>query len=107
MATINVAITATLQDFSIFADELGYQELVSKTPDELALLTPPISIQDSLKPNPQSKTDFLLEYFKRITVTELARVKIGNIQRQVDLAKEAEKEAMRVAIGNAVSVTAS
>lgn len=107
MATINIGITASLQDFSVFADELGYQTEVMKSPEELALLEEPISIQDRLKPNPQSKTDFLLEYFKRITVTELARVKINNIQRQVDTAKEAEKEAMRVAIGNAVIVTAS
>ena len=105
MATINISIEATLQDFSVFADELGYQDLVVKTDEELALLVEPISIQDRLKPNPQSKTDFLLEYFKRITTTELARVKIANIQRQVDLAKEAEKEAMRVAISNAVTVT--
>jgi hypothetical protein len=105
MTTVNIAITATEQDFSTFADELGYQDVVSKTPEELALLVEPISIQDRLKPNPQSKTDFLLEYFKRITTTELARVKIANIQRQVDVAKEAEKEAMRVAISNVVTVT--
>lgn len=107
MATINIAINATLQDFSVFADELGYQTMVSKTAEELALLPQPVSIQDRLKPNPQSKTDFLLEYFKRITTNELARVKIANIQRQVDEAKEAEKEAMRVAISNAVTVTTS
>lgn len=106
MATINVAITASTQDFSVFADELGYQTEVLKTPEELALLTEPISIQDRLKPNPQSKTDFLREYFKTITVNELARVKIANIQRQVDQAKEAEKVAMRTAIEGAVSVTA-
>lgn len=107
MATINIAINATLQDFSTFADELGYQDVVSKTPEELALLVEPISIQDRLKPNPQSKTDFLFEYFKRITVTELARVKINNIQRQVDEAKEAEKVAMRTAIEAAVTVTSA
>jgi len=106
MATINIAITATNPEFSVFADELGYQTEVTKSPEEIALLVEPISIQDRLKPNPQSKTDFLLEYFKRVTTTELARVKINNIQRQVDEAKEAEKEAMRVAIGNAVAVTA-
>ncbi len=105
MATINIAVTTTVAEFSKFADELGYSELMSKTPAELALLVEPISIQDRLKPNTQSKTDFLTEYFKRITVNELARVKIANIQRVVDTAKEAEKEAMKVAIGNAVTVT--
>lgn len=107
MAKINIAITATLAEFSTFADELGYQMMVAKTAEELALLPQPVSIQDSIKPNPQSKTDFLLEYFKRITVSELARVKITNIQNQIDIAREAEKAAMRVTIGNAVSVTAA
>jgi len=105
MAKINISIEASLQDFSVFADELGYLTEVSKSPEELALLEEPIALEDRVKPNPQSKTDFLLEYFKRITTTELARVKIANIQREVDLAKEAEKEAMRVAISNAVTVT--
>jgi hypothetical protein len=105
MATINISIEASLQDFSVFADELGYLTEVSKSPEELALLEEPIALEDRVKPNPQSKTDFLLEYFKRITTTELARVRIANIQREVDLAKEVEKEAMRVAIGNAVTVT--
>ena len=105
MAKINISIEASLQDLSVFADELGYQTQVMKSPEELALLVEPISIQDRLKPNPQSKTNFLLEYFKRITTTELARVKIANIQRQVDEAKEVEKEAMRVAISKAVTVT--
>lgn len=107
MAKINVAITATLAEFSTFADELGYQAMVSKSPEEIALLPQPVSIPDTLMPNPQSKTDFLLDYFKKVTVNELARVKIANIQRQVDEAKETEKVAMRTTIGNAVVVTAS
>ncbi len=107
MASINITVTASTQDFSVFADELGYSTEVLKTPEELALIPEPRSIQDTLKPNPQSKTDYLIEYFKRITVTELARVKIANIQRQVDNAKEAEKVAMRTAIEGAVNVTAS
>ena len=105
MATINIAITASLQDFSTFADELGYSSQVYKTPEEIALLVEPIAIEDRLKANPQDKTAFLLEYFKTITTKELARVKISNIQKVVDTAKEAEKEAMRVAISNAVTVT--
>jgi hypothetical protein len=83
MATINIAITASVSDFSTFADELGYQDTIFKTPEELAILVEPISIQDRLKPNPQDKTAFLLEYFQ----------------------KEAKKVAMRTAINSAVSVT--
>lgn len=107
MAQINIKVTATLADFSTFADELGYQAQILKSPEELALIPEPRSIQDTLKPNPQSKTDFLLEYFKRITVNELARVKIANIQKQVDATKEAEKVALRTAIDSAVTVTAA
>lgn len=105
MAKINIGITATQAEFSTFADELGYQPEVLKSPEELALLTEPISIQDRLKPNPQTKVEFLTEYFKTITVNELARVKITKIQKEVDSKKEAEKEAMRIAISNAVIVT--
>jgi hypothetical protein len=107
MASINVTITASVQDFSTFADELGYLTEVQKSPAEIAALPEGHTIQDTLMPNPQSKTDFLIEYFKRITVTELARVKIANIQRQVDATKEAEKAAMRTAIEGAVSVNAT
>lgn len=107
MASINVKITATLQDFSTFADELGYLAEVQKSPAEIAALPEGYTIQDTLMPNPQSKTDFLIEYFKRITVNELARVKIANIQRQVNEAKEVEKVAMRTAIEGAVSVIAN
>lgn len=38
MSTINITITADVADFIQFADELGYQTEVSKTPEELALL---------------------------------------------------------------------
>lgn len=105
MATINVSISASIPEFSTFADELGYQDMVYKPQAEIDLLPQPVAIQDMLMANPQSKTDFLLEYFKNITTTELARVKIANIQKVVDQAKEVEKVAMRTAISNAVSVT--
>lgn len=105
MAKINIEITATLQEFSTFADELGYQTMITKSPEELALLTPPIAIQDTIKPNLQNKTDFLIEYFKKVTVEELARVKIANIQRQIDSAKETEKMTLKANIETAVKVT--
>lgn len=105
MATIRIDITATVPEFSLFADELGYQAQVYKPQAEIDLLPQPVAIQDMLMPNPKDKTAFLLEYFKNITTTELARVKIANIQKVVDQAKEADKVAMRVAISNAVSVT--
>ena len=104
MSTINITITAQQSDFSIFADELGYQAQVLKSPEELALLVEPISIQDTLKPNPLSKQQFLEEYFKTVVVGELYRKKAGVIDAQVNSAKEIEKTNLKAGITGAVSV---
>jgi hypothetical protein len=105
MAKINIEINATLQEFSTFADELGYQTEVGKTEEELALLEEPIAIQDRIKPNPQTKQQFLEEYFKRITVAELFRRKALVVDNQVNQAKETEKAVLKTAIESAVGVT--
>ncbi len=105
MSTINITITAQASDFSTFADELGYQDLVGKSPEEIALLVEPISIQDRLKPNPQSKQQFLEEYFKNLTVNELYRQKARVIDAQVNSTKEAEKASLKLGIAGAVGVT--
>jgi hypothetical protein len=104
MSTINITITAPLEDFSIFADELGYQTVVSKSPEEIALLVEPISIQDRVKPNPQTKQQFLEEYFKNVVVGELYKQKASVIDGQVNSAKEAEKNALRGVLASAVGV---
>jgi hypothetical protein len=105
MASITITVTAQESDFSTFADELGYLTEVLKTPEELALLEEPIALQDRIKPNPQTKTQFLEEYFKTITVNELYRKKAGVIDAQVNATKEAEKAALKVGITGAVGVT--
>lgn len=105
MSTITIKITAQATDFAQFADELGYQTEVSKTPEELALLTEPIAIQDRIKPSPQTKQQFLEEYFKGVVVNELYRKKAGVIDAQVNSAKEAEKVALKGVLGGAVGVT--
>lgn len=105
MSVINIKITASLQDFSVFADELGYQTEVLKTPEELALLVEPIALEDRVKPNPQTKQQFLEEYFKRITVAELFRRKAQVIDVQVNQVKETEKANLKTAIEAAVGVT--
>lgn len=105
MSEINIKITASIQDFSTFADELGYLTEVEKTPEELALLTEPIALEDRIKPNPQSKQQFLEEYFKRITVGELFRRKAQVIDVQVNEAKNTEKANLKTAIEAAVGVT--
>ena len=105
MAKINVTITATLAQFSTFADELGYQTEVLKTPEELALLVEPIALEDRIKPNPQTKTQFLEEYFRNVTVGELFRRKAQAVDTEINEAKNAEKATIRTGIENAVSVT--
>lgn len=105
MSTINITITAQASDFITFADELGYQTEVSKTPEELALLTEPIALEDRIKPNPQNKQQFLEEYFKNVVVNELYRRKAGVIDAQVNSAKEAEKVALKGVLSNVVGVT--
>lgn len=105
MSTINITITADVADFIQFADELGYQTEVSKTPEELALLTEPIAIQDRIKPNPQTKQQFLEEYFKNVVVSELYRKKAGIIDAQVNASKEAEKASLKTVLTGVVGVS--
>ena len=105
MSSITITITALPADFDTFANELGYQTEISKTPEELALLVEPISIQDRLKPNPQTRMQHIEEYLKNITINELYRKKAGVIDTQVNATKEAEKAALRVGITSAVGVT--
>lgn len=105
MAEINIKITATLQDFSVFADELGYQTEVSKTPEELALLTEPIAIQDRIKPNPENKQQFLERKMKEIVVQELYKKKANVIDIQISEEKIAEKAVLKTQIESAVGVT--
>lgn len=105
MSEINIKITASQANFAIFADELGYQTEVSKTPEELALLTEPIAIQDRIKPNPESKQQFLERRMKEIVVLELYKKKANVIDIQISEAKIAEKAVLKTQIESAVGVT--
>lgn len=105
MAQINITITAPLATFSSFADGLGYQPMISKTPEEIALLPQPVSIADTLKPNPQSKTEFLLAYLKTITVNKLAEQQTNAIESATRADREAEKQTIKANIASAINVT--
>lgn len=105
MSTINITITAQPTDFELFATELGYQEQVLKSPEELALLIEPISIQDRIKTNPQTKQQFLEAYFKDVVVRELYRKKAGVIDAQVNSTKEAEKASLKTVLTSVVGVS--
>lgn len=97
MATINIAITASDEQFSTFADELGY-------PTEVVVSTASDGTH-TVGPNPESKVNFLVREIKNLTVASLARVKIKAIDiAEVDK-KVAEKEAIKQGIAGAISVT--
>jgi len=107
MATINITITAQPSDFDVFANELGYQTEVEKSPEELALLVEPISIQDRLKQNPQTRMQYVETYLKTAVVAELYRQKARVIDNAVDASKIAEKEALKAGITSAVAVSST
>lgn len=100
MATLRYDIIATELEFINLADRLKYQSEISKSPEELALLIEPILIQDRVKPNPETKENFL----KRLVKEELDKIFFTpfttEIDQQVRDTREAEKETMRTNIRN-------
>jgi hypothetical protein len=103
--TTRINVTADELDFDVFANELGYQPMIRKSDAELALLTPPIAIEDTLKPNPLTRIQYVQEFLQQAVTDIIAKEKIAAIQRQSDASKEAEKVAMRAAVANAVTST--
>ena len=97
MAKINISIDATVQDFSTFADELGYMSEVSTLVEGV-----PTSI-----PNPQNKQGFLEERIGEIVIDALYRRKAQALDQVTVDTKVAEKAAIRAAIRNAVTVTST
>ena len=97
MAKINISIEATLQDFSVFADELGYLNEVA-----VGAETDGTTI---IGKNPQTKQEFLSEDLTKVTVNELAKVKVQAIDREVLDKRVLDKEAIKASIANAVTVT--
>ena len=95
MAKINIVIDATQEDFSTFADELGYMAEVTDLVDNVLTVTP----------NPQNKQQFLEAYFKRVVVEELYRRKAAVIDQQTIDTRAAEKEALKSVITSVVGVT--
>lgn len=93
MPTITINITAPLAAFSEYADDLGY---VSEIIEDIG--SEPI-------PNPENKQAFLERRMKEQVVDLLLSRKVANIQREINEAKETQKQTVRTAIENAVVVT--
>lgn len=94
MATLNISITASVAEFGIFADELGYNKEVTDFNNGTPITTP----------NPQTKQAFLEEQFKNVTTSWLAARKVQAIDQQIRDQRVAEKEAIKSAIEGAVNV---
>ena len=96
MATVNIAITATLSQLGTFADELGYQAFI---------LDPQSPGESNVIPNTEARKAFLQAYFKGLVVSELSKIRVKSIDQQIKDQRETEKQAFRDAVSNAVEVT--
>ncbi len=97
MAKLTFQVTATTQEFSNFADRLGYMATITTGFDTEGK---PITA-----PNPEKKQDYLLRVLKEQIATTFYNPFVQDIDREVREQREADKEAMRANIRNRVAVT--
>jgi hypothetical protein len=90
MSTLNITVTAPVGEFITIVDELGYQQFVVTG--------------EGVVPNPENQQAFLERYVKTLIVTDFTRAKVKAIENAVRDERTAEKEALKTAIGNSVSV---
>jgi hypothetical protein len=96
MSSLNVTVTAPLQEFITIVNELGYQTMIARPNAETGLI--------EVVPNPENQQTFLEKYVKKLIVDDFTKVKIKAIENAVRDERTAEKEALKTAIGNAISV---
>lgn len=97
MAKLTFEVDATVQEFSDFADRLGYMSEVVTGLGEGGV---PI-----LAPNPEGKDAFLLRVLKEQISNTFYTPFVRDIDTQVRDTREAEKEAMRETIRQRVTVS--
>jgi hypothetical protein len=97
MSTLNFTVTATVEEFSDFADRLGYMSVVTTGLDTAG--------QPFTEPNPEGKDAFLLRIMKEQIATTFYQPFVRDIETQVRDTREAEKEAMREIVRSRVGVT--
>lgn len=100
---LTIEIIADEADFNVFANELGYQDLVSKPQAEIDLLPKPYSIPDTLMPNPVDRITYVSNFLRSFVVDKISFEKLAAIQRQVDATKEAEKVTLKNTISSVVT----
>ena len=94
MSTLTTTVTAALNEFIIIVNELGYQEYVTN---------PDLQIGGTI-PNPENQQAFLERYVKDLIVKDFTKVKIKAIDNAIRDERNTEKDALKTAIANAVSV---
>jgi hypothetical protein len=96
MAKLTFEVTATVTEFSTFADRLGYMSVVTTGLEEDGT---PITA-----PNPESKQNFLLRVLKEQISGVFYRPLVSDIEKEVRDTREVEKETLRDNIRNRVAV---
>ena len=97
MAKMNIVITAPVESFTKYAEDLGYSESVVTGYAEDG--TPVVA------PNPQSKQDYLAEKVKGIVSTALALPAVQAIRTTKQEEARNEEITTRTAIENATAIT--
>jgi hypothetical protein len=95
MAKLTFEVTATVAEFSNFADRLGYMAEISNL----------VEGQVVVSPNPETKQDFLLRVLKEQIATTFYNPFVQDIDREVRDERDVEKETLKDNIRNRVAVT--
>lgn len=102
MITLGRSVTYSRGVLEEFAVRRGYQEKVYKSPEEMPERTNPetgevipYSIEESLKPNPQSKIDWLQDWFDDQVVkmfsADIEQIVRSQAEAQIQATIEAQK----------------
>jgi hypothetical protein len=97
MVKLVFEVEATVQEFSDFADRLGYMSVVITGIGEGG--------QPINEPNPETKQDFLLRVLKEELAKIFHQPLTSDIDKAVRDTREAEKEALRENIRQRVTVS--
>jgi hypothetical protein len=95
MAKLTFEVTATIKEFSAFADRLGYMAEITTLDGENVIVSP----------NPETKQDFLLRVLKEQIASAFYTPFVQDIDREVRNQREVDKETTRENIRSRVGVT--
>lgn len=94
MSKLTIEISAPVEEFITIVNELGYQSQVLN-PEQISTTIP----------NPENQQTFLQNYVKKLIVDDFTKAKVKAIDNAIRDERIAEKEALKTAIANAVTVT--